>query len=103
MNHNQLIPLATASLLFAIARPAMAATSGATLVQSIGYVGPALMIFGVGIIAAESLSLARGIDPTKGEAQKIFFDFLLKSSKGAQAGKLLFGAGLVACCLNLIF
>jgi hypothetical protein len=81
----------------------MASTSGATLVQSIGYLGPALMIFGVGIIAVESLSLARGIDPRKGEAQKIFFDFLLKSSKGAQAGKLLFGAGLVACCLNLIF
>jgi hypothetical protein len=101
MKHH--IPLATASAFVAIARPAMASTSGATLVQSIGYVGPALMVFGVGIIAVESLSLARGIDPRKGEAQKIFFDFLLKTSTGAQAGKLLFGAGLVACCLNLIF
>jgi hypothetical protein len=101
MHHH--ITLATASALVAIARPAMAATSGATLVQSIGYFGPAMMIFGVGLIAAESLSLARGIDPTKGEAQKILFDFLMKSSKGAQTGKLLFGVGLMACCLNLIF
>jgi hypothetical protein len=86
MNHHH-IPLATASLLFVIARPAMA-VSGVTIVQSIGYAGPILAALGIGLIVVNHSNLH--------SSEEIYLDIL-------RVGQFLLIAGAAASMVLFLY
>ena len=96
---HQYTALATASLLFAIARPAMAASGlGSTLISQLEYAGPTMMILGVALIALKwfSLFLQRSLLDEEERMQ------LLAFSKITLTGKLLIIGGIAVMLIRIM-
>ncbi len=98
MNHHH-IPLATATALVAIARPAMAASGlGSTLISQLEYAGPTMMILGVTLIALKWFSLL----PQRSLLDEEERMQLLHFSKTAQTGKFLAIGGIAVTLIWLL-
>ncbi len=98
MNHHLLIPLATASAIVAIARPAMAASGLAPLIPLMGKTGLLMGILGCNLIALKwlSLFLQRSLLDEEERMQLLHF------SKTAKTGKFLAIGGIAVTLIWLL-